>query len=65
MSFMDILKNKKKNDETEYEKQIRLFTEILFTKGDSLDEEKEKLLRNLYEDLNNYFLITGSTNHAT
>lgn len=59
MSFMDILKNKKKDDESEFEKQIRLFTEILFTKGDSLDEEKEKLLRNLYEDLNNYFLRGG------
>lgn len=54
MSFMDILKNKKKNDESEYEKQIRLFKEIL--NEDSLDEEKEKLLRNLYGDLNNYFL---------
>ena len=57
MSFMDILKNKKKNDESKYEKQIRLFKEIL--NEDSLDEEKEKLLRNLYGDLNNYFLRGG------
>ena len=59
MSFMDILKNKKKDDESKLEKRIRLFKEILFTKGDSLDEDKEKLLRTLYNDLNNYFLRGG------
>lgn len=57
MSFMDILKNKKKDDESEFEKKIRLFKEIL--KGSPLDEDKEKLLRNLYKDLNNYFLRGG------
>ena len=57
MSFMDILKNKKKDDESKFEKKIRLFGEIL--EGSPLDEDKEKLLRNLYKDLNNYFLKGG------
>lgn len=57
MSFMDILKNKKKDDESKFEKKIRLFGEIL--EGSPLDEDKEKLLRNLYKDLNNYFLRGG------
>ncbi len=58
MSFMDILKNKKRDDkESKLKKELRLFKEIL--NKDSLDEEKEKLLRNLYKDLNNYFLRGG------
>ena len=55
MSFMDILK--KDDNESKFEKKIRLFKEIL--DEDSLDEEKEKLLKTLYKDLNNYFLRGG------
>lgn len=61
MSFMDILKNKKEDDESKLEKTIRQFKEILEDEKTYflIEPEKESLLRNLYKDLNNYFLRGG------
>lgn len=61
MSFMDILKNKKKDDEPKFEKKIRLFKEILEDEKTYflIEPEKEILLRNFYKELNNYFLRDG------